>query len=777
MTSINNEANRSSKFERKIENVLNRAIQIASFERNEYLSTEILALALIEDQIILQSLQNCQCDIGALTNDLMDEVRNLPQYPENVPVVPPKITKDIYKIIQRAMHQVSSAGKSVVEPYHLLASLLMEHNSTVTYVFKKHGIHRLNFLHGIQDIDGVTISDNEKMEVDPLTGQPRPSPDQALKQFCIDLNELAKNGGIDQLVGRKAEIERTVQILCRRRKNNPLLVGEPGVGKTAIAEGLALRITQGNVPSFIKDAIIYSLDMGALMAGAKFRGDVEERLKAVLEALKEINKNKKAILFIDEIHTIVGAGATQGGTMDVGNLLKPALAKGDLRCIGSTTYKEYEKSFQKDLALRRRFKRVDIIEPSPDEAKKILRGLADYFADYHDIKFTPAALDAAVDLSVKHIFDNFLPDKAIDIIDEAGAAQRLLEETDRVKLIDVPEIEKVVAKIARLPEASVNKDSRETIRYLEDNIKNFVFGQDTAVKTLTKALKISYAGLRPTNKPIGSYLFAGPTGVGKTEVAKQLARNLNVPLIRFDMSEFTEKHTVAKFIGSPAGYVGHDDGDGQLIEEIDKNPHCILLFDEIEKAHPDLFNIFLQIMDEATLTGSRGKKVSFKNVVLIMTTNAGSVDAAKNAIGFGRSKKEGMEQEAIIKLFPPEFRNRLDAIVHFGTLTKDTMLNIVQKFLNELQVMLDDKDIIIETSQEALMWLAEKGYDPEMGARPLARFINDNIKEPMAEELLFGTLADGAGKVTVFVENNELKLKYSSLTSKEKIKIEDKTTV
>lgn len=767
--------NLGPEFQKKLEEMVNRAIQIAQFERSEYASTEHLALALIEDQTIIDAIKKCGADISIINDELMEAVRKSPRFPETLRPIDPKVTRGVLKVIQRAAHQAASSHNTTVESYHIMASLLNEHNSPTVYIFNKNGINRLNFIQGLHPSTGTLVDENG--EIDPITGQPRPNPDKALEDYCVNLNELAESGGIDPLVGRTKEVERTLQILCRRRKNNPLLVGEPGVGKTAVAEGLALRITKGEVPNYMKDAVIYALDMGALMAGARFRGDVEERLKAVLDAIKIVNEEKKAILFIDEIHTIVGAGASGGGTMDVGNLLKPALAKGALRCIGSTTYKEFEKSFQKDVALRRRFKRVDIVEPTVDETKEILRGLVEYFAEYHEVQFTLEALDAAVDLSVKHIHDNQLPDKAIDIIDEAGAAQRLLDDEDRLTTIDVAQIEAVVALIARLPEASVKKDAREGIRNLEANMKTFVFGQDEPIEKLVKALKISYAGLREMNKPIGSYLFGGPTGVGKTEVAKQLAKNLGVELIRFDMSEFVERHTVAKLLGSPPGYVGHDDGDGQLIEAIDKHPHCVLLLDEIEKAHPDLFDILLQVMDNASLTGGRGKTVKFNNVVLIMTTNAGSADAAKNAIGFERDKREGDEAEAINKMFTPEFRNRLDAIMQFHPLTQDIMVYVVQKFVNELQVMLDEKNILIEIDDEAMEWLARKGYDPDMGARPLSRLIQDKIKEPMAEELLFGVFANNGGHITVSVDDKKLKLDYIPLPEKVKEAIPDVTPV
>ena len=742
---------------KKINEFAARAVQIAVFGRYEYATLEHLTLALLEDQVVIDAVAGCGADLKKIIDEINIAAAKNPTIPANRPVMEPKATRGLMMVLQRAMHQASSAGKAP-EGFHIMASLLMEQDSPSVYVFSQHNIDRLRFLQALGGTNGESAV--PAGDIDPMTGQPRPTPEQALKEYCINLNELAETGGIDPLIGRTLEVARTMQILCRRRKNNPLLVGEPGVGKTAVAEGLALRIVKKSVPTFLQDAVLYSLDMGALMAGAKFRGDVEERLKAVLTAIEEINKEKKAVLFIDEIHTIVGAGATGGGTMDVGNLLKPALARGSLRCIGSTTYKEYEKNFSKDLALKRRFKRVDIVEPTPTEAKEILHGLAKYFAEFHAVEFTPEALDAAVDLSVKHVHDNQLPDKAIDVIDEAGAAQRLLEEDDRLTIIDVAQIERVVAMTARLPEATVNKDSRETIRNLKTNVKMFVYGQDPAIDELDKALKLSYAGLRKGTKPVGSFLFSGPTGVGKTEVAKQLALNLGVELVRIDMSEFMEKHTVSKLIGSPPGYVGHDDGDGRLIEEIDKHPHCVLLLDEIEKAHPDVFNILLQIMDDAKLTGSRGKTVYFKHVVVIMTTNAGSADAAKKAIGFGRDNNDQAEEEAIKKLFAPEFRNRLDAMISFSSLSREVMHHVVEKFVNELQVLLDEKNVLISFTDDAKDWLAKNGYSSEMGARPLERLLQDTVSVPMADEILFGCLADHGGQVKVSVVDKKLSLEY-----------------
>lgn len=748
-------------FQYHAEAIAKRAVQIAMLNRHEYTTLEHLALALLEDKIVSEAIVKC----GAVLDDVIKavdaEASKHPMFPSSHQVVEPTPTRSFLMIIQRAMHQAASAGKTAVEPFHIMASLLMAEDSPTVFAMSQHNINRLRFVQALGKMaGGGPGAPIPAGEIDPLTGQPKPTPEQALDEYCINLNALAEEGGIDPLVGRMLEVERTIQILCRRRKNNPLLVGDPGVGKTAIAEGLALRIVKESVPSFISDAIIYALDIGALLAGAKFRGDVEERLKAVLTAIEDINKEKKAILFIDEIHTIVGAGATGGGSMDIGNLLKPALAKGKLRCIGATTYKEYEKSFQKDQALKRRFKRVDIVEPTPEETKEILRGLAKYFEDFHDIKFSLEALDAAVDLSVKHIHDNQLPDKAIDIIDEAGAAQRLLDEDDRLEIITTKQIEQVVAKTARLPEATVNKDSRENIRNLKANVKQFVFGQDLAIDVLEQSLKLSYAGLRKGDKPVCSLLFSGPTGTGKTEVAKQLALNLGVKLIRFDMSEFMEKHTVSKLIGAPPGYIGHDDGDGELIEAIDKNPHAVLLLDEVEKAHSDLFNLLLQVMDNASLTGSRGKTVSFKNILLIMTTNAGSADAAKPVMGFGGDRRVGEETDAINNLFAPEFRNRLDATVVFKALSQETMHHVVDKFINELQVMLDDKNVLITFSDEARDWLATKGYNVEFGARPLERLIQNSVSVPMADEILFGKLSDNGGRVNVTLDSKKLALEF-----------------
>lgn len=729
-----------------IQRIINRSSQLAQNERYEHVQVEHLALALLEEQDVRDAVEKLKGDLKKIIGELKDKLEeNGSKLPPHMGGrVDPKMTQRVLKTVQRGVHQAMQAQQMEVKPYHIMASVLNDTDTDTTYVFDQNGIDRVKFLEAIYSAES-----GKKIEIDPLTGQPKPSPEQALEDFCTNLNKEAEEGRIDPLIGRDSELERTIVVLCRRRKNNPLFVGDPGVGKTALAEGLALRIHNGEVPEFLHDAVVYSLDMGALIAGAKYRGDVEERLKAVLEGLKAVNEEKKAILFIDEIHTMVGAGASGGGSMDVGNLLKPALAKGELRCIGATTHKEYETNFQKDAALRRRFQRTDVVEPTAEETKLILEGLKKHFEEYHNIQFSDEAIEAAVDLAVKHIHNNQLPDKAIDVLDEAGATQRLLGE-DAPEVIGVREIELAVAKMARIPEAAVKKDAREVIRHLEGNIKQFVFGQDMPIETTVKALKKHYAGLRDRNLPVGSYLFAGPTGVGKTEVAKQLAAQLGVKLVRFDMSEFIEKHTISKLIGSPPGYVGHDDGDGLLIEAVDKDPHCVLLLDEIEKAHPDLFNLLLQVMDNAELTGARGKTVKFNNVILIMTTNAGAADAGKPRIGFGDSDNSSKQEEEIRRLFTPEFRNRLDGIMYFKPLSQDNIREVVTKFINELQLKLDDKNVIISASDEALEWLALRGFDPQMGARPMKRLIDSKINEPLAEEILFGDLVDG-GKVRVVV--------------------------
>ena len=710
-----------------IELVIHDALQIAVQQNHEYMSLEHLAIALLTDPVVAQSVKSCGADPKTLTNSLYDIISKFDTImPMHQGMTGPRPTQTFEAVVRRAHQQAAAAGRQMVEPFHVVGSLLQENESLAAYVFIENGIDRIKFLqaaHSYQTNPGTNPND---VAIDPATGMPKLSAKDALKEYCVNLNEKATKGDIDSLIGRHEEVEKTITVLCRRRKNNPLFVGDPGVGKTAIAEGLARRIVEKQVPPYLQDAMIFSLEMGTLVAGAKFRGDVEERLKMVLEGIKEVNKEHKAILFIDEIHTMIGAGAVGGGSLDVGNLLKPALQKGELRCIGSTTYDEYNKHFRKDAALRRRFAKIDIVEPTIDETKAILKGLAPVYNEYHGIELTDEVIEAAVDLAARYIHENKMPDKAIDVIDTAGARLRLLEEIDgdnTRKVLTIDDIEQTVAKIARIPE--VNQDSRLQLAKLSGDLKTFVFGQDEALDALTRSIKLSYAGLREADKPVGSYLFSGPTGVGKTEVAKTLARTLGVELTRIDMSEYMEKHTVSRLIGSPPGYVGHDDSDGILIEAVDKHPHSVLLLDEIEKAHPDVFNILLQIMDGARLTSSRGKTVNFRNVVLIMTTNAGAADLQKKAIGFGRENIVGADEEAIKKLFTPEFRNRLDAIIAFKALSMETMENIVQKFINQLQVQLDEKNVLIDITPQALKWLAKKGYDPLFGARPLARVIQD----------------------------------------------------
>jgi len=745
---------------RQLEALYNRALSIARSGDHQYAQLEHLALALLENESIQTILAKCGADIQKINETCKEELRSAPVSggPSNSRRIP-QVTEHFDKVIQRAVHQVAASGRQIIEPYHVLASLLYENNSVAAYAFIQQGVDRIKFLRNV-----TTDSSGVEQQIDPDTGMPADDPEAALKKYCVNLNERAAEGDIDNLIGREKEVKRLIQVLCRRRKNNPLLVGEPGVGKTAIIEGLALKIVSKDVPEYLLDAVIYSLDMGALMAGTRYRGDFEERLKAVLDGIEKVNEEYKAVLAIDEIHTIIGAGATGGGSMDASNLLKPALQKGSLRCIGSTTYKEYDKHFEKDRALKRRFQKIDTVEPTVQEAKEILGGLAKYFEDYHEVEYTPAALDKAVDLSHKHITDNRLPDKAIDVIDEVGAAQRLLPVGERLTVIDVPDIESIIEQMARLPEGTSASGDRSRIKFLVQNMKSFVFGQDEAIMATVKAVKIGLAGLREPNKPIGSYVFSGPTGVGKTEVAVQLAAQLGIHFEKFDMSEFMEKHSIAKFIGAPPGYVGHDDGDGLLIEAIDRHPHCVLLLDEVEKAHPDVFSALLQIMDGARLTSGRGKTVDFRNVILIMTTNAGAADMAKSGMGFGRDKREGEDIDAIKKLFTPEFRNRLDATISFKHLSPEIMHLIVEKFLNQMQTQMDEKSVIVLVDDESKEWLAKKGYSEEFGARPLARVIQDTIKEEMADELLFGKLLDG-GNVKVSVKDNELVLEFESATT------------
>ncbi|RMF35472.1 MAG: ATP-dependent Clp protease ATP-binding subunit ClpA [Alphaproteobacteria bacterium] len=749
-------------FSKPLEAAIHNALALANSRRHELATLEHLLLALIDDPDAARVMRACGVDLEelrkTLTRFIDEELDALVSQLENSEAAP---TTGFQRVIQRAAIHVQSSGRTEVTGANVLVAIFAERESHAAYFLQEQDMTRydaVNFIsHGVAKNPSfgeqrpVRGAEEEVEEVSTPSGDEKR--EKALDKYCVNLNEKSRKGGVDPLIGRALEVERCVQVLCRRRKNNPLLVGDPGVGKTAIAEGLARKIVEGETPAILQGATIYSLDMGALLAGTRYRGDFEERLKAVV---KELEEHPDAILFIDEIHTVIGAGATSGGAMDASNLLKPALQSGTLRCIGSTTYKEYRQHFEKDRALSRRFQKIDVNEPSVEDAIKILKGLKPYFEEHHDIRYTGDALKTAVDLSSRYIHDRKLPDKAIDVIDEAGAAQHLLPESRRRKTITAREIEDVVAKIARIPPKNVSKDDAEVLKGLETSLKRVVFGQDAAIEALTSAIKLSRAGLREPQKPIGNYLFAGPTGVGKTEVAKQLADTLGVELLRFDMSEYMEKHAVSRLIGAPPGYVGFDQG-GLLTDGVDQHPHCVLLLDEIEKAHPDVYNILLQVMDHGKLTDHNGRQVDFRNVILIMTSNAGAQDQARAAIGFARDRREGEDLAAIERTFTPEFRNRLDAVISFSPLSREIILQVVEKFILQLEAQLLDRNVTIELSEAAADWLAEKGYDDRMGARPLARVIQEHIKRPLAEELLFGKLAKG-GVVQVDVKDGELVL-------------------
>ena len=750
---------------RSLEQALRRAIRLASERHHEYSTLEHLLLALVDDSDAAQVMRACNVDLEVLRTGLtkyIDEDLATLTIDDGEDAKP---TTGFQRVVQRAVLHVQNSGRDEVTGANVLVALFSERESHAVYFLQEQNMSRLdavNYMsHGIAKRPGMTQSkpvrgaDDDEESGEKVVKQGT----DALEAYCVNLNEKARKGRIDPLIGREAEIDRTIQILCRRSKNNPLFVGDPGVGKTAIAEGLARKIVKSEVPEVLKNCTIYSLDMGSLIAGTRYRGDFEERVKSVV---KELEALKGAILFIDEIHTVIGAGATSGGAMDASNLLKPALQAGTLRCIGSTTYKEYRQYFEKDRALVRRFQKIDVSEPTVPDAIKILRGLKPYFEDYHKVRYTAEAVKAAVELSAKYINDRKLPDKAIDVIDEVGASQMLLPENKRKKVIGVREVEDVVAKIARIPPKSVSKSDAEALRTLEDDLKRAVFGQDAAIHALASAIKLARAGLRQAEKPIGCYLFSGPTGVGKTEVAKQLALTLGVELLRFDMSEYMERHTVSRLIGAPPGYVGFDQG-GLLTDGIDQHPHSVLLLDEIEKAHMDLFNILLQVMDHGKLTDHNGKKIDFRNVVLIMTTNAGASDAARESIGFGRGKREGEDEEAIKRLFTPEFRNRLDAVIGFAPLSRDTIDRVVEKFVLELETQLIDRDVTFDLTPEATRWLGEKGYDDSFGARPLARVIQEHIKKPLADEILFGRLKNG-GTVRVLLDRENDKLAFEFIT-------------
>ena len=750
---------------RNLEQTLHRALSLASERRHEYATLEHLLLGLADDTDAATVLRACGVDLDKLRTDLTEFLdKDLAGLATDRPG-DPKPTAGFQRVVQRAAIHVQSSGKDEVTGANVLVALFSERESHAVYFLQAQDMTRLdavNFIgHGIakapgrsttrpvsganQPADGAPPENGEREEKPAKRGQ------DALSNYCVNLNKKAMAGKIDPLIGRDTEIERTIQILCRRTKNNPLYVGDPGVGKTAIAEGLAKRIVEGDVPEVLAKSTIYSLDMGALLAGTRYRGDFEERLKAVVT---ELEAQPNAVLFIDEIHTVIGAGATSGGAMDASNLLKPALAAGTLRCIGSTTYKEFRSYFEKDRALVRRFQKIDVNEPSVEDTIKILRGLKTNYEKHHKVRYTEEAIRGAVELSAKYIHDRKLPDKAIDVIDEVGASRMLQPEGKRRKTVTLRDVEEIVAKIARIPPKSVSADDKETLRNLERDLRSMVFGQDKAIEALAAAIKLSRAGLREPEKPIGNYLFSGPTGVGKTEVARQLASVLGIELIRFDMSEYMERHSVSRLIGAPPGYVGFDQG-GMLTDAIDQHPHCVLLIDEIEKAHQDLYNILLQVMDHGKLTDHNAKTVDFRNVILIMTTNAGASDMAKEAIGFGREGREGEDEDAIKRMFTPEFRNRLDAVIPFAALTPEIVGRVVEKFVMQLEAQLADRNVTIELSSGAKEWLSERGYDRLYGARPLSRVIQEHIKKPLAEELLFGRLVKG-GSVKVALKDNKL---------------------
>lgn len=740
---------------RNLEQTLHRALAHATERSHEYATLEHLLLSLTEDQDAVAVMKACGMDLDRLAAELVEFLDQDLDEMRAEQGAEPKPTAGFQRVIQRAVIHVQSSGREEVTGANVLVALFSERESHAVYFLQIQDMSRLdavNYIsHGIAKAPGqaearvVHGADEDAAEEKVVEkGQ------EALDAYCVNLNRKAGEGRIDPLIGRTGEIERTIQILCRRSKNNPLYVGDPGVGKTAIAEGLAKRIVDGEVPEVLEKCAIFALDMGALLAGTRYRGDFEERLKAVMT---ELENTEGAILFIDEIHTVIGAGATSGGSMDASNILKPALQGGTLKCMGSTTYKEYRNYFEKDRALVRRFQKIDVYEPSVEDTIKILKGLKPYFEEHHHVRYTADALRTAVELAARYINDRKLPDKALDVIDEVGASRMLLPESKRKKTITVRDVEQVVAMIARIPTKSVSMDDRKALANLERDMKTVVFGQDPAIKALSSAIKLARAGLREPEKPVGSYLFSGPTGVGKTEVARQLARIMGVELIRFDMSEYMERHSISRLIGAPPGYVGFDQG-GLLTDAIDHQPHSVLLLDEIEKAHPDLFNILLQVMDHGKLTDHNGKSVDFRNVILIMTTNAGAADMAKPPMGFERDQRIGDDAEAIEKLFTPEFRNRLDSVIGFSALSPEVVSKVVVKFVMELEFQLDDRSVMIELTESAREWLAKKGYDQKFGARPLGRIIQEHIKKPLAEELLFGKLAKG-GVVVVRVEDGK----------------------
>ena len=746
-------------FARELETTLHNALAAASSRKHEYATLEHLLYALIDDEHASKVMVACGVELGELKDTvahyLDTELESLKVQGDS----DPSPTSGFQRVVQRAILHVQSSGRDDVTGANVLVALFSERESYAVYFLQQQDMSRLDAVsfisHGVgkgtevpetREVKGAEEKEEKKQDA-----QGKGKQESALKQFCVDLNEKARTGKVDPLIGRGPEVDRTVQILCRRSKNNPLYVGEPGVGKTAIAEGLARKIIEGDVPEVLLPAVIYSLDMGALLAGTRYRGDFEERLKAVVN---ELEKLPHAILFIDEIHTVIGAGATSGGAMDASNLLKPALSGGTIRCIGSTTYKEFRNHFEKDRALLRRFQKIDVNEPTVEDSIKILTGLRSAFENHHHVKYTPDAIKSAVELSARYINDRKLPDKAIDVIDEVGAMQMLVPPAKRKKIITPKEIEAVIATMARIPPKTVSSDDKKSLETLEADLKRVVFGQNEAIEKLASAIKLSRAGLRDPEKPIGSYLFTGPTGVGKTEVARQLASIMGIPLQRFDMSEYMERHSVSRLIGAPPGYVGYDQG-GLLTDAVDQQAHSVLLLDEIEKAHPDLFNILLQVMDNGRLTDHHGKTVDFRNVILIMTTNAGASDMARETVGFGNLTREGEDGEAVKKMFTPEFRNRLDAVVPFGYLPPEVVARVVEKFILELELQLADRDVHIKLDEPAKAWLTERGYDKLYGARPMSRLIQEKIKQPLAEELLFGKLVHG-GEVAVHMKDGAM---------------------
>ncbi len=753
----------------ELENCLNKAFQLARDGRHEFLTVEHLLASILETAAVKDVLRTCGADVASLTKDLLDHIeQSTPRLPEgdDREVQP---TLGFQRVLQRAVFHVQSSGRKEVAVTNVLVAIFSEKQSHAVFLLSRQDVSRLDVVnyisHGMSKGDDAKAGSKEETPVAAAAAAEGESA-SALEKYATNLNTLAEEGKIDPLIGRELEVERTIEILCRRRKNNPLYVGEAGVGKTAIAEGLARRIVEGQVPEVLTGCTIYSLDLGSLIAGTKYRGDFEKRLKSVLA---EIKKQPGAVLFIDEIHTVIGAGAASGGVMDASNLIKPVLSNGELRCIGSTTYQEYRGIFEKDHALARRFQKIDVVEPSVAETIEILKGLRSRFEEHHRVKYTDEALKAAAELSARHINERHLPDKAIDVVDEAGARLRVKGLTDQAATVDVEQIEDVVARIARIPPKTVSSNDKEVLRNLERNLKLVIYGQDKAVETLTDAIKMSRSGLGDERKPVGSFLFAGPTGVGKTEVTRQLAIALGIEFLRFDMSEYMERHTVSRLIGAPPGYVGFDQG-GLLTEAIAKHPHAVLLLDEIEKAHPDVFNLLLQVMDHGTLTDNNGRKADFRHVIIVMTTNAGAADMARTPIGFtpGDNTTDGME--AIKKLFTPEFRNRLDAVIQFGGLDERTIERVVEKLLVEIETQLEGKRVSLQLDDASRRWIAKTGYDPKMGARPMARVIQEHIKRPLAEELLFGKLVDGGlVRVSVKADDSGLDLECVSVPSEEPV--------